>query len=209
MEYDKIGTINKYYNYLMEPIQKSKKEIVKEKASYLFRKKGYAATSMQDIALAMDMKAASLYNHISSKQELLQELLMGIAKEFTNGMKDIIKSSLDPQSKLEALVNLHVQLTLQNADSIALITGEWVHLSEPELTKYKKQRSLYEKHFLSVLDTCQKEGLIDTKVNINLALYSILSSLHWLYSWHHKHPTISKIELEHQLKMVLLKGILK
>jgi AcrR family transcriptional regulator len=193
----------------MESIQKSKKEIVKEKASYLFRKKGYAATSMQDIALAMDMKAASLYNHISSKQELLQELLMGIAKEFTNGMKDIMNSSLDSQSKLEALVNLHVQLTLQNSDSIALITGEWVHLSEPELTKYKKQRSLYEKHFLSILNTCQEQGLIDSKVNTELALYSILSSLHWLYSWHHKHPTISKIELEHQLKMVLLKGILK
>ncbi len=192
----------------MESIQKSKKEIIKEKASYLFRKKGYAATSMQDIALAMDMKAASLYNHISSKQEILQELLMGIAGEFTSGMEDILSSTLDTQAKLEALVNLHVQLTLHNSDSIALITGEWVHLSEPELTQYKKQRSVYEQRFLSILSACQKEGLIAKKVNIDLALYSILSSLHWLYSWHHKHPNISKIELEHQLKMVLLNGLI-
>ncbi len=192
----------------MESIQKSKKEIIKEKASYLFRKKGYAATSMQDIALAMDMKAASLYNHISSKQEILQELLMGIAGEFTSGMEDILSSTLDTQLKLEALVNLHVQLTLHNSDSIALITGEWVHLSEPELTQYKKQRSVYEQRFLSILSACQKEGLIAKKVNIDLALYSILSSLHWLYSWHHKHPNISKIELEHQLKMVLLNGLI-
>lgn len=179
-----------------------------EKSALLFRKKGYAATSMQDIAIAMDMKAASLYNHIDSKQDLLQDLLMGIAQAFTQGMQDITKSSLDAESKLEALVNLHVQLTLQNSDSIALITGEWVHLSEPQLSEYKKQRSIYEKRFLKILSDCQEEGLIGDKVNIDLALYSILSSLHWLYSWHHKHPNISKIELEHQLKIVLLKGLI-
>jgi len=192
----------------MATIQKTKKEIIKEKASYLFRKRGYAATSMQDIAQAMDMKAASLYNHISSKQEILQELLMGIAEAFTQGMEDILSSSLDAQSKLEALVSLHVQLTLQNSDSIALITGEWVHLSDPELTQYKEQRSIYEHRFLSILNVCQEEGLIESKINIELALYSILSSLHWLYSWHHKHPDISRIELEHQLKNILLKGLI-
>jgi len=179
-----------------------------ERSAFLFRKRGYAATSMQDIAESMEMKAASLYNHIASKQEILQELLMGIAEAFTRGMEEIRQSSLDAESKLEALVSLHVQLTLENSDSIALITGEWVHLSEPQLSEYKKQRSTYEKRFLKILNDCQEIGLIGDKVNINLALYSILSSLHWLYSWHHKHPKISRIELEHQLKMVLLKGLI-
>ena len=114
----------------------SKKIQIYNAAARLFRKKGYKATSMQDIANALDIKAASLYNHISSKQEILKHLLINIADAFTVGMKDIEESSLDDIEKLEQLVILHVDLTLRYKDSIALITGEWVHLENPLLDQY-------------------------------------------------------------------------
>ncbi len=188
---------------------KTKKEIIHNRAAYLFRKRGYVATSMQDIATAMDMKAASLYNHISSKQEMLEELLISIAKKFTQGMMDIEESSLSTIQKLESLVSLHVKITLENPDAIALITGEWVHLEEPKLSYYKSQRNAYEEKFLLILSLCKKEGYIEDTINIDLALYSILSSLHWLYNWHNKNKKISPIEMEHQLKKILLKGLIK
>ena len=164
---------------------------------------------MQDIASAMDMKAASLYNHISSKQEILQELLMSIADKFTTGMADIQNSSLKELRKLEALVSLHVDVTLNNTDAISLITGEWVHLENPHLTQYKNQRNAYENYFLTILENCKAEGHIESATNIDLALYSILSSLHWLYNWYNKNKGISPIELEHQLKKILLEGLIK
>jgi len=191
----------------MDSSSKSKKQVIQEKAAYLFRKKGFSATSMQDIADAMDMKAASLYNHIQSKQELLTDLLLNTAHAFSHGMEDIKGSSLNKLQKLDALVSLHVQMTLQYADSISLITGEWVHLEEPQLSKYKKLRTRYEKDFLEILNDCKKEGHISKDINIDLGLYSILSSLHWLYSWYNKNKSISRIELEHQLKQILLKGV--
>ncbi len=187
----------------------NRKALIKNTAARLFRKKGFKATSMQDIADVLDIKAASLYNHIGSKQEILQELCLNIADSFSEGMQDIKSSSLDNIEKLEALVNLHVELTLQYRDSIALITGEWIHLGEPHLTNYKAQRDQYEKDFMTILKACKKDKLIDDKINLELALFSILSSLHWLYNWYNKNKGISKIELSKQLKEVLLKGIIK
>lgn len=192
----------------MEATSKSKKEIINDCAAKLFRKKGYSATSMQDIAESVGMKAASLYNHIGSKQEILEELLGRIAQGFTNGLQEINGSTLDPNQKLEALVSLHVEMTFKFSDSIALNTGEWIHLEEPALSKYTKQRTSYEKAFKKILDQCKKEGAIDDKINTEIALYSILSSLHWLYSWHNRNKKVSKIELDHQLKKVLLKGLI-
>jgi len=192
----------------MNDVSKSKKEIINDCAAKLFRKKGYAATSMQDIAEAVGMKAASLYNHIKSKQEILEFLLTRIATSFTSGLNEINSSSLNPRQKLEALVSLHVEMTFKFSDSIALNTGEWVHLEEPALSKYTKQRSSYEKTFKNILDACKEERLIDKNIDTDIALFSILSSLHWLYSWRNRNSKVSRIELEHQLKKILLEGLI-
>jgi AcrR family transcriptional regulator len=44
-------------------------------AAQIFSQKGYHGTSMQDIALSVNLQKASLYHHVSSKQEILFELL--------------------------------------------------------------------------------------------------------------------------------------
>ena len=53
----------------------SRKEEIRSCAARLFRKKGYKATSVRDIAQAVGVKPASLYNHINSKEELLLSLI--------------------------------------------------------------------------------------------------------------------------------------
>lgn len=186
----------------------TKKELIKDQAARLFRKRGYKATSMQDIAEAVGMKAASLYNHIASKQEILQELLMPIAQLFSKGMEDINNSSHRPIEKLEKLIGLHVRLTVENANAIALITGEWVHLNEDDgtLSRYKVLRASYESQFKQILKDCVQENQLEP-INIDIALFSILSTLHWLYSWYNHHPEISPVELEKQIIHCLLNGL--
>lgn len=187
----------------------NKRAQIKNEAARLFRKKGYRATSMQDIADALGIKAASLYNHIKSKQEILHELLINIADAFTAGMTDIQDSGLNNIEKLEELITLHVDLTFRYKDSIALITGEWVHLEEDVLKDYLEKRNNYEKAFKDILKKCKEEKLIEENTDLDIALFSILSSLHWLYNWHNKNSAVSKIELARQLKSILLRGITK
>ena len=185
----------------------SRKQDIYETSAKLFRKKGYAATSVQDIAEAIGIKAASLYNHINSKQEILKELCMPIAASFSEGMEDIENSTLNPLEKLEQLVTLHVKLTIQNGDRMTLITGDWIHLNEQDLKSFKQSRSKYEASFKAILNQAKKEDYIHSSVSIDVALFSILSSLHWLYSWKERHRDISSVELEKQLKECLLGGL--
>jgi AcrR family transcriptional regulator len=188
---------------------KSRKEHILDEAARLFRQKGYAATSVQDVAEAVGIKAASLYNHISSKQEILKDICLPISEVFNTGMEGIQNSSLSSIEKLEALVNLHVNTTQQYKDKMALITGDWIHLDGQALQTYKRSRKKYEKDFISILDDCKKDGFLDAKLNTEISLFSILSSLHWLYSWRERHQEISVIELEKQLRQILLNGIKK
>ena len=52
-----------------------KKELILEAAAQIIRQKGFHATSMQDIADAVSLQKASLYHHVSNKQEILLLLL--------------------------------------------------------------------------------------------------------------------------------------
>ncbi len=196
---------------------KSRKEQIKAAAARLFRKKGYRATSMQDIADAMNIKAASLYNHIKSKQEILCELSLNMGHLFTEGMNDINQSSLSSIDKIKKIIGLHVKLTAEHTDAIALITSEWVHL-EKEFVKelnvkpyfaYLELREKYEADFKSILQNCIAEEYFED-VNVEIAMFSILSSLHWLYSWYNKNlHNISLVELENQMIKCLVEGLLK
>jgi len=186
---------------------KSRREHILDESARLFRKKGYAGTSVQDIATAVGIKAASLYNHIDSKQSILQQLCLPISESFTNGMKEIELSSLKADEKLEALVTLHLRVSKTFKDRMSLITGDWVHLEGVALKNYKQSRTEYEKSFRAIINECKAQNLIDPSIDTEISLFSILSSLHWLYSWRERHKEISSIELDKQLKLCLLGGL--
>ena len=161
---------------------------------------------MRDIAKAMGMEAASLYNHIDSKQAILSELLLQIAQEFTEGMAKVQAMKLASINKLESLVSLHVQLTIKYHDSISLIPSEWVHLEGSSIREFTKLRDHYESAFKNVIKACIKEGSL-RKHNIEISSFSILSTLRWLYSWYSKNKKIDVNLLEKEIIQSLIYGL--
>jgi len=162
---------------------------------------------MRDIAEAVGIKAASIYNHINSKQELLNELLLEIAKIFTKEMDAVQNSNLETQQKLERLIAVHVRLTIEYTDAIALIAGEWIHLESPLKEEYISLRDDYENHFKSIINQGKAEKVFKD-VDTEIILFSILSTLRWLYSWYSRNRDFNQIELERQITTCLMRGVL-
>jgi TetR/AcrR family transcriptional regulator, cholesterol catabolism regulator len=187
---------------------KSRKEVIKSAAARLFRKRGFQATSMRDIAEAVGIKASSIYNHIVSKQAILGELLLDIAHLFATEMQEIQTAALSPQQQLERLIALHVRLTVQHTDAIALIAAEWVHLEEPLKTEYLALREGYENGFKQIIEAGKTEGVFKN-LDTEIILFATLSSLRWLYSWYSRNKNYNAVELERQMTDILIGGVLK
>lgn len=181
-----------------------KDEIVKT-AAKLFKKKGYSAVTMRDIAKTMGIKAASLYNHIQSKQDILKSIIISIAEEFTTGMELIKASNTNSLEKLHQIVVLHVDITSRNTYQMAALNNDWMHL-EDQLDHYLSLRQNYEDDFISII----KSG-IDAKEIVNsnpeIIMFSILSTLRSLYLWIPKKEDLNHNELADNLSDVLIKGI--
>lgn len=181
-----------------------KQEIIK-KAEVLFKEKGYSAVTMRDIATVMGMKAASLYNHIKSKQEILSEIILSLAEEFTSGMKLIVASEKTTIDKLKEIISLHIRITTNHPNGMASLNADWMHL-EGTLDYYLELRNTYEENFRQIII----QG-IDNKeisnVNPEVMLFSILSTLRSLYLWIPKKEDVNLIDLDSDLSKVLLEGV--
>ena len=176
-------------------------------AASLFRMKGYSATTMRDIAREVGMEAASLYNHISSKQLILSDLLMELAQLFTSGMQEInSRAGISGQRKLEELIRLHVDITISHTDAISLLPSEWIHLEEPLLKEFIGLRDDYEKQFKAIIQDVIAQGA-QTDIDPDITVFSILSTLRWLYSWYTKYKVEDVDKLKSDLIQNLIQGL--
>ena len=175
-------------------------------AAKLFKEKGYSAVTMRDIAQAMDIKAASLYNHIKSKQEILVLIIIEIAEEFTNTMNQVVNSSETTIKKIEKIIQLHIDITLRDANALACLNNDWMHLADAELTYFIKMREDYEENFRTII----KKGITNFEIknlNLEVIIFSTLSTLRTLYLWYGKKKSPDPAVLKSNMIQVLLNGI--
>ncbi|QRM89385.1 TetR family transcriptional regulator [Lacinutrix sp. WUR7] len=187
--------------------QQTRKDEIIKTAAKLFKEKGYNAVTMRDLATAMGMKAASLYNHIKSKQEILKEIIISLAEEFTNGMDAIYNSKTSNIDKLKQIVAMHVNITACNTNQMASLNSDWMHL-EDQLDYYLQLRNDYEANFIKIIN----QGIHALEIkqsNPEVIMFSMLSTLRSLYLWIPKKEDLNANDLANNLSEVLIHGINK
>src|SRR6185312_5728353 len=99
----------------MKGTSHSRRDILRT-AARLFQERGYDATSMQDIASALNFSKAALYHHFESKEEILQQI-MGYGMDiFEERVVEAVKAIPDPEQRLRACIALHIGLVLSGHD---------------------------------------------------------------------------------------------
>lgn len=184
----------------------SKKDAIVEVASRLFREKGFAATSMRDLAEQVGVEAASLYNHIKSKSELLQEICFNIANQFITHLDSIENSPQPELDKLEAIIRFHIRMMVEQYDRVFISDHEWRHLPEPYLSNFLNQRRSYRKRLSTIIETGTKKGEMK-KIEPYVAILTILSAISGLESWQRSRKTISAEQMEENMVTYLIEGI--
>ena len=184
----------------------SKKDLITRKASAMFREKGFPATSMRDLADEVGLEAASLYNHIKSKSEILQEIIFHTANDCNVHMESLEENGMSGIQKIESLIRFHVQMMLNRFDDYCVMINEWIHLPEPYLTNFTTQRRNYVQKMESIIE----EGIRNKEMKAVMpyvAMLTILSSVRGLEFWHRSGKKVSPQEIEDNMVNYLINGL--
>jgi TetR/AcrR family transcriptional regulator, cholesterol catabolism regulator len=122
---------------------------IDEVASELFHANGYAATSVRDIARALDIQGASLYAHVASKEDLLWAIVDRAATEFEKAADRATAEtpSADAVERLAALVEAHVEVVTADPERASVFVTECRHLSADRRAAIAVRRDAYEARF--------------------------------------------------------------
>ena len=186
----------------------TKKEIILEKAAVMFREKGFSATSMRDLAESVGIEAASLYNHIQSKSQILQEIVFRAADDCNQHLDKLTDENAACSVKIESIIRFHVQMMLNRFEDYHVMTHEWIHLSEPHLSNFINQRRTYVQKLESIVEECiQKKEF--KPILPYVAVLTILSAVRGLEFWHRSQKKITPAELEENMVIHLISGLKK
>jgi TetR/AcrR family transcriptional regulator, cholesterol catabolism regulator len=186
----------------------SKKDLIIQKASAMFREKGFPATSMRDLAEAVGLEAASLYNHIQSKSEILQDIVYRTANDCNVQLNSLDESSISSIKKIESLIRFHVQMMLNRFDDYCVMINEWIHLPEPYLTNFITQR----RNYVQQMEAIIAAGIANKEmkpVMPYVAMLTILSSVRGLEFWHRSGKKVTPQAIEDNMVNYLINGLKK
>ncbi len=189
-------------------IKLTRKDSIIKTAAKLFKEKGFSATSMREIADKVGVEAASLYNHIKNKNEILNIICFDVANMFNQNINEIEISSLTTLEKVEKLLRFHIDGMLSYFDEVYVSDREWKHLDNPYLNNIQNQRRTYRKKFAVIIENGIKNKEFK-KVDAPTVVLIMLHAISGIESWHRSKQKIDGKELAENMITILIEGLKK
>lgn len=157
---------------------KTQRELIIIKSSSLFWEKGYAETSMKDIAHSCGFRPSNIYNFFANKESILFEILLEEMMDIIAPIKHLEDdNSIDPVQGMRMLIENHVKLTLgEKRNSKLLFDVGLRNLSPVNQKKIIKLRDDYDRITLAIIKRGIKNGTFSS-IDPKLAVFSIASMI--------------------------------
>ena len=169
-------------------VEITRRQAIEDVASDLFRERGYAATSIRDIARALSVQGASLYSHVTSKEDVLWAIVDRAAGRFeaaadrAEGEAEARRPG-DPAEAIAALVRAHVEVLTADVDEAGVFVHEWRALGPERRAAILERRDAYEQRFRRRIGEGIAVGAF-AMTDPAIASAAILSAVNGVATWY-------------------------
>jgi TetR/AcrR family transcriptional regulator, cholesterol catabolism regulator len=156
---------------------------IEDVASALFSSRGYAATSMRDIARVLDLQGGSLYSHIPSKEAVLAAIVEEAADAFHAAVRPVAERGGPAAERLREMIAAHLRVVTGARERAKVFLFEWTFLGEERRQAVRRSRAAYQGYFERVVAEGVAVGELET-ADPRLAAVFILSAMNAVAHWY-------------------------
>lgn len=178
-----------------------------EAAAGIIGAKGFDATSMQEIANAVNLQKASLYHHFSSKQEILLSLLDYALLILTERLETVRAAQLSPEEKLRQAMVAYLDVITAQQNLAAVLLLEYRSLDPALRRQHILRRDRFEHLWRDLIIEGKNAGVFEC-ADPSLAGRAILGVLNWMVTWYRPDGPSSTEQIADQFTNLFLQGLL-
>jgi AcrR family transcriptional regulator len=179
---------------------------VLDAAAFLFRTKGYDATTAREIASLLGIQKASLYHHTRSKSRLLHAVCTKSLQSIQGDVGTAVALAIDPLERLRVLTAAHVDSLLRHQNQHATSLLELRALSGDDRAAVAALREAYETFVRSVIDDGRRAGVIRTDLPSSLLTLYLFSLTNRTMLWFRPEGPLAPDQLGSLFASLFLSG---
>jgi AcrR family transcriptional regulator len=177
-------------------------------AAQIILRKGYDATSVNDIADALGMTKAGLYHYINGKKELLFDIMNFGLGELDEEVATPAEAIKDPAARLRFIVASHARLVTRGRGAITILVDEITALTPPQQRKITQRKRAYFDFLRGTLDELKAAGQLQD-VDTTAATFSLLGMINWLSRWFRHGGALDEEQAADQIVRIAFHGLLR
>lgn len=155
-------------------------------AAATFLRKGYAATTLNDIAKASRLRAASLYYHFDSKEQLLDVVLLTGVERLFQAVRQAVEA-VPPEAnrlaRVEAAIGAHLAVLIEGGDYTSCAMRIFGQLPPAVQRRQMPRREAYGEYWRTLLADAAAAGELRPDLDLSLARMFLFGALNWTPEW--------------------------
>jgi AcrR family transcriptional regulator len=179
-------------------------------AARVFVKRGFAQTTIRDIAKEAGVALGALYFHFASKEEFATAVFeQGIQAIWSHveGVVAKLPADTGPAERIEAAIHAHLEATLTHGDYAVAIRYARDSLAPAGVQRrYRQTVDHYRAFWQALIEEAQRAGVVRSDSSAGILLFFLFGAVNWLGEWYD--PKRKPIEaLVHEFVTLLFEGI--
>ncbi len=192
----------------VEERRENRREEILLAAQELFHRRGYANTSLDDIARAVGIKREGLYYYFPNRTQILIEIIQPLGIQLRDRVREILESDASPEDKICQTVENHL-MRFENrfAESKITLRDDYFAENEAVLAEMGPIWDEYEALWVAIIREGQEKGVFDAALDPRLAHLGILGLCNWVARWYKPGQSIAVPDLIAMYNRMVLRGL--
>jgi AcrR family transcriptional regulator len=176
-------------------------------AAEIIAKKGFDATTMNDIAAAVDLTKAGLYYYAKSKRDLLYMIISLAMDEVEQKVIRICRLIDDPEQRLRTIIRNHIMLVVESGESVTILTEEVDCLSPAHRRKIIKRKRDYLEVVTATLEELRRAGRL-RNLDTTVAAHNLFATILGTARWYRRGGKLSPKQIAQEVTEFILGGVI-
>ncbi len=177
-------------------------------AAQIIYEKGFDATSMNEIAEALDLTKPGLYYHVKGKKQLLFSIMDFAMDLLDTNVVEPAEEIADPEERLRLIIRQHARLLTHDAGALAILIDEDAGLAPDQRVEIVGRKRAYFDLLRGTLEELRAQGRL-RQIDSTVAVFSLLGMVMWISRWYDPKGRLNSDQVVGEVIEIALGGMVK